>query len=416
MNPLARDSGELRLDGVSLESIAERFGTPCYVYSRAAIEAAYRDFDEGLAGIDHLVCYAVKANSNLGVLDVLARMGAGFDIVSGGELSRVLAAGGRAGRVLFSGVGKSRAEIREALAAGVKCFNVESDAELERIDAIAGDMGRVAPVSLRINPDVDARTHPYISTGLADNKFGIPHRRAREVYRRAASLANVRVTGIDCHIGSQILEPGPLDEALERVLDLVAQLAEDGMALEHVDLGGGFGIRYRDEEPIDIRAYCSHLARRLAGTGLQLLLEPGRAIVGNAGVLLTRVEYLKADKAKRFAVVDASMSELIRPALYGAWHEIVPVRHREGLEAVTYDVVGPVCESSDVLGVDRALAVAPGDLIAILSAGAYAMAMSSNYNTRPRPCEVIVDGERCHEVRARESIASLFAPESRLPG
>jgi diaminopimelate decarboxylase len=415
MNPLVRDAGALRLEGVPLESIAERFGTPCYVYSRAAIEAAYRDFDEGLAGNDHLVCYAVKANSNLGVLDVLARLGSGFDIVSGGELARVLAAGGRADRVLFSGVGKSHAEIREALAAGVKCFNVESDAELERLDALAGEMGRVAPVSLRINPDVDARTHPYISTGLADNKFGIPHRRAREVYRRAAALAHVRVAGIDCHIGSQILEPGPLDEALERVLDLVGQLAGDGIALEHVDLGGGFGIRYRDEEPIDIRAYCKHLVARVGATGLQLLLEPGRAIVGNAGVLLTRVEYLKADKAKRFAVVDASMSELIRPALYGAWHDIVPVRNREGLEPATYDVVGPVCESSDVLGVDRALAVAPGDLIAILSAGAYAMAMSSNYNTRPRPCEVIVDGDRCHEVRAREGVASLFALEKRLP-
>jgi diaminopimelate decarboxylase len=414
MNPLVRDAGALRLEGVPLETIAERFGTPCYVYSRAAIEAAYRDFDEGLAGIDHLVCYAVKANSNLGVLDVLARLGAGFDIVSGGELARVLAAGGSADRVLFSGVGKSVAEMRQALEAGVKCFNVESDGELERLDALARETGRVAPVSLRINPDVDARTHPYISTGLADNKFGIPHRRAREVSRRAAALAHVRVTGIDCHIGSQILEPGPLDEALERVLDLVAQLAQDGIKLRHVDLGGGFGIRYRDEEPIDIRAYCSHLAKRVAGTGLTLLLEPGRAIVGNAGVLLTRVEYLKADKAKRFAVVDASMSELIRPALYGAWHDIVPVRNREG-EPATYDIVGPVCESSDVLGVERSLAVAPGDLLAILSAGAYAMAMSSNYNTRARPCEVIVDGDRLHEVRARESVASLFALESRLP-
>ena len=415
MNPLVRESGALRLESVPLEAIADRFGTPCYIYSRAAIEAAYRNFDEGLAGTAHLVCYAVKANSNLGVLDVLARLGAGFDIVSGGELARVLAAGGRAGRVLFSGVGKSEAEIRQALEAGVKCFNVESDAELERLDALAGEMGRVAPVSLRINPDVDARTHPYISTGLADNKFGIPHRRAREVYRRAAALAHLRVTGIDCHIGSQILEPGPLDEALERVLDLVRQLKEDGIALQHVDLGGGFGIRYRDEDPIDIRAYCAHLAQRISGTGLQLLLEPGRAIVGNAGVLLTRIEYLKEDKAKRFAVVDASMSELIRPALYGAWHDIVPVRNRDGADARTYDVVGPVCESSDVLGVDRTLAVAAGDLLAILSAGAYAMAMSSNYNTRPRPCEVIVDGDRCHEVRSRESVASLFAAESRLP-
>jgi|SRR5688572_384413 len=415
MNPLARIDGALRLEGVALETIAERFGTPCYAYSRAALERAFRDFDEGLAGVDHLVCYAVKANSNLGVLDVLARLGAGFDIVSGGELSRVLAAGGRADRVLFSGVGKSSAEMRQALAAGVKCFNVESEPELERLDALAREMGCVAPVSMRINPDVDARTHPYISTGLADNKFGIPHGRAREVYRRAAALRGLRVTGIDCHIGSQILEPGPLDEALERVLDLVRGLAADGITLAHVDLGGGFGIRYRDEEPIDIRAYCARLATRVAGTGLQLLLEPGRAIAGNAGVLLTRIEYLKADKAKRFAVVDASMSELIRPALYGAWHDIVPVVNHDGRELATYDVVGPVCESSDVLGVDRALAVAPGDLVAILSTGAYAMAMSSNYNTRTRPCEVIVDGERCHEVRARETIESLFALERRLP-
>jgi diaminopimelate decarboxylase len=416
MSPLARDAGALRLEGVPLEAIAERFGTPCYVYSRAALEGAFRDFDEGLAGIDHLVCYAVKANSNLAVLDVLARLGAGFDIVSGGELARVLAAGGRADRILFSGVGKSQAEIRAALAAGVKCFNVESEPELARLDALAREMGCVAPVSLRINPDVDARTHPYISTGLADNKFGIPHARALEVYRQAAALAHVRVTGIDCHIGSQILEPGPLDEALERVLDLVRRLAAEGIALRHVDLGGGFGIRYRDEQPIDIRAYCARLAARIAGTGLALLLEPGRAIAGNAGVLLTRVEYLKADKAKRFAVVDASMSELIRPALYGAWHDIVPVRNRADREVATYDVVGPVCESSDVLGVDRALAVAPGDLLAILSAGAYAMAMSSNYNTRPRPCEVIVDGDRCHEVRARETVDALFALERRLPG
>jgi len=415
MNPLARVDGVLRLEGVSLEEIAARFGTPCYAYSRAAIEAAYREFDQGLAGTAHLVCYAVKANSNLAVLDVLARLGAGFDIVSGGELARVLAAGGRADRVLFSGVGKSVAEIREALAAGVRCFNVESEPELERLDALAGEMKRVAPVSLRINPDVDARTHPYISTGLADNKFGIPHGRAREVYRHAARLPNVEVVGIDCHIGSQILEPGPLDEALERVLELARGLAADGIRLRHVDLGGGFGIRYRDEAPLDVGAYCARVAARVAPTGMEILLEPGRAIVGNAGVLLTRVEYLKADKAKRFAVVDASMSELIRPALYGAWHDIVPVGASAGRERATYDVVGPVCESSDVLGVDRALAVAPGDLLAILSAGAYAMAMSSNYNTRPRPSEVIVDGDRCHEARARETISSLFALESRLP-
>jgi len=415
MKTLERVSGALRVEGVALAAIAERFGTPCYVYSRAALESAFREFDEGLAGTDHLVCYAVKANSNLAVLDVLARLGAGFDIVSGGELARVMAAGGRPDRVLFSGVGKSEAEIRTALAAGIKCFNVESEPEIERLDRLAREAGKVAPVSLRINPDVDARTHPYISTGLAGNKFGIPHGHAREVYGRAARMPNLRVTGIDCHIGSQILEAGPLDEALERVLDLVRVLRDDGIDLSHVDLGGGFGIRYRDERTLDIPAYCRRLAARLAGSGLQLLLEPGRAIAGNAGLLLTRVEYLKLDKAKRFAVVDASMSELIRPALYGAWHDIVAVGDAPGRESATYDVVGPVCESSDVLGIDRSLAIAAGDLVAILSAGAYGMAMSSNYNTRPRPSEVLVDGESALEVRAREPLDSLFALETRLP-
>jgi len=416
MNPLQRAGGELCLDGVPLSEIARRFGTPCYAYSRLAIEAAYREFDEGLDGVDHLVCYAVKANSNLAVLDILQRMGAGFDIVSGGELARVLAAGGRADRVIFSGVGKSEAEIRAALAAGIRCFNVESEPELERLEALAASMGTVAPVSLRINPDVDARTHPYISTGLAGNKFGIPHGRALEAYRHAARLAHLRVTGIDCHIGSQILETAPLDEALERVLELVEALAAEGIRLNHVDLGGGFGIRYKDETPPDIRGYCERLARRLAGRGLQVQLEPGRAIVGNAGVLVTRVEYLKTDKEKRFAVVDASMSELIRPALYQSWHDIVAVAESPPREAHRYDVVGPVCESSDVLGVDRTLAIAAGDLLAILSAGAYAMAMASNYNTRPRPPEVLVDGAALVEARAREPLHSLFALEKRLPG
>ena len=415
MKFLDRAGGELRLEGHALAQVAERFGTPCYVYSRAAIESAFRDFDEGLAGVDHLVCYAVKANSNLAVLDALARLGAGFDIVSGGELARVLAAGGRPDRILFSGVGKAAWEIEAALEADIKCFNVESEPELARLDALAEKAGKVAPVSLRINPDVDARTHPYISTGMAGNKFGIPHARALEVYAHAASLSHLRVVGIDCHIGSQILDTGPLDEALERVLDLVKALRAKGVLLEHVDLGGGFGIRYRDEEPLDFRAYCRHLSERLRGSGITLLLEPGRAIVGNAGVLLTRVEYLKLDKAKRFAVVDASMSELIRPALYGAWHDIVPVKERAGLGAERYDVVGPVCESTDVLGTDRALAIAEGDLLAILSAGAYAMAMSSNYNTRARPAEVILDRGAMFEARARERVESLFALESRLP-
>ena len=414
MNPLARTEGELRLEGVRLADIAERFGTPCYVYSRAAIEAAYREFDLGLSGIDHLVCYAVKANSNLAVLDVLRRLGAGFDIVSGGELARVRAAGGEAARILFSGVGKSAAEIRAALGERIRCFNVESEPELERLDALAGAMGTKAAMSLRVNPDVDAKTHPYISTGLAGNKFGIPYGRALEVYRRAAKLRNLRVTGIDCHIGSQILEVAPLESAVDRVLELADAVIAAGIALEHVDFGGGFGIRYRDEQPIDVAAYTRTLAARMQGRGLQVLLEPGRYIVGNAGVLLTRVEYLKLDKARRFAVVDASMSELIRPALYQAWHEIVPLSERGAHEAQTYDVVGPVCESSDVLGTGRDLAIAAGDLLAILSAGAYAMAMASNYNTRPRPCEVLVDGESALEIRARESVESLYASERTL--
>ncbi|QJR16862.1 diaminopimelate decarboxylase [Usitatibacter palustris] len=415
MTTLTRASGELRLEGVALSEIARRFGTPCYVYSRAAIEAAYREFDASLAGVEHLVCYAMKANSNLAVLDVLRRLGAGFDIVSGGELARVLAVGGEASKVLFSGVGKSEAEIDTALSHGIRCFNVESDQELERLDAIAGRRGVKAPVSLRVNPDVDAGTHPYISTGMAGNKFGIPHARAIEVYRKAAKLPNLRVTGIDCHIGSQILETAPLEEALDRVLGLVDALAHEGIALEHLDLGGGIGIRYRDEAPPDIHAYGRRLVERVRGRNLELLLEPGRAIVGNAGVLLTKVEYLKLDKARHFAVVDASMSELIRPALYDAWHEIVEAGDTGGRPRETYDVVGPVCESSDVLGRDRALAVRPGDLLAILSAGAYAMAMSSNYNTRPRPCEVMIDGETAHEVRAREPISALFSAERTLP-
>jgi diaminopimelate decarboxylase len=413
MNPLSRTGGELTLDGVALSEVARAFGTPCYVYSRAAIEAAFDAFDRGLAGSDHLVCYAVKANSNLAVLELLARRGAGFDIVSGGELARVLAAGGDPAKIIFSGVGKSHAEIRMALAAGIKCFNVESEPELDRLDALAREAGVRAPVSIRVNPDVDARTHPYISTGLAGNKFGIPHGRALDVYSRAAGCANLRVTGIDCHIGSQILETGPLDEALERILELVGELGGRGIRLEHVDLGGGIGIRYRNEPVPDVVAYGRRVVQRLSGRGVQILMEPGRAIVGSAGVLLTRVEYLKTDKAKRFAVVDASMSELLRPALYKAWHEIVPASSSSAQPEV-YDVVGPVCESSDVLGTERTLAIAEGDLLAILSAGAYAMAMASNYNTRPRPCEVMIDGGRAVEIRARESVASLFALEKML--
>ena len=414
MSAVRRIDGELWMEGVRLADVAARFGTPCYVYSRAAIEAAWKAFDHALAGTDHLVCYAVKANSNLAVLGLLARLGSGFDIVSGGELARVLAAGGRADRVIFSGVGKSEEEIRAALVAGIRCFNVESEPELERLDAIARALGTRAPVSLRVNPDVDARTHPYISTGLKGNKFGIAHDRALAAYERAAGLANLEVTGIDCHIGSQILDMAPLEEALERVLELAAAVAARGIRLRHVDVGGGLGIRYREEEEaIDVGRWCATVASRLAGTGYSLVLEPGRAVVGNAGVLLSRVEYLKLDKGRRFAIVDASMSELIRPALYEAWHDIVPLAAPDRPEAL-YDVVGPVCESSDVLGTDRRLAIAPGDGIAILSAGAYGMVMSSNYNSRPRPAEVMVDGARAVQVRARESIESLFAGEATL--
>jgi diaminopimelate decarboxylase len=414
VSTIRQHDGELWMEDVRLTEVARRFGTPCYVYSRAAIESAWRAFDDALAGTDHLVCYAVKANSNLAVLGVLARLGSGFDIVSGGELARVLAAGGRPDRVIFSGVGKGVEEIRAALEAGIRCFNVESEPELERLDAIAGSMGRRAPVSLRVNPDVDARTHPYISTGLRGSKFGIPHERALAAYDLAARLPHLEVTGIDCHIGSQILDMAPLEQALERVLELAAALAARGTRLSHIDLGGGMGIRYRDGDlALDIGHWCRTVAGRLAGSGYSLVLEPGRAIVGNAGVLLARVEYLKLDKDKRFAIVDASMSELIRPALYEAWHDIEPLAALDR-DTCTYDVVGPVCESSDVLGTDRSLAIAPGDGIAILAAGAYGMVMSSNYNSRPRPCEVMVDGASAVQVRPRESIESLFASERTL--
>ena len=411
---IARRNGALWIEDLALEEIAQRFGTPCYVYSAAAMRDALAAFEAPLAGSDHLVCYAVKANGNLAVLSLFARLGAGFDIVSGGELKRVLAAGGVASRTIFSGVGKSEAEMRMALAADIKCFNVESEPELERLARVASGMGVRARVSLRVNPDIDARTHPYISTGLKGNKFGIPHERILAAYRSASRMASLEVTGIDCHIGSQITDAAPLDEAMDRILALVDRLAGEGIVLGHIDIGGGIGIRYRDEEPPDIAAYCRSLTSRLGSRPMQLLLEPGRALVGNAGVLLTTVEYLKRDKERHFAIVDASMSELIRPALYQAWHEIVPLAVRD-VPVERYDVVGPVCESSDVLGTERDLAIAPGDRLAILSAGAYAMAMSSNYNARPRPCEVMVDGANATEVRPRETLESLYDGERTLP-
>jgi len=412
--------GRLHAEDVALEEIAARHGTPCYVYSRATLERHWRAFDEALAPLAHLVCYAVKANSNLAVLNVMARLGSGFDIVSVGELERVLAAGGDAGRVVFSGVGKRAEEMRRALQAGILCFNVESDAELERLNAVAGELGIRAPVSLRVNPDVDARTHPYISTGLKENKFGIAIEDAPAVYTRAAELAHIDVCGVDCHIGSQLTDTAPFADALERVLALIDRLAAQGIALRHLDLGGGLGIRYRDEAPPEPAAYAGVLARRLAehsvARELEVLIEPGRAIAGNAGVLLTRVEYLKPSADKSFAIVDAAMNDLMRPALYDAWQDIVPVCPHEDQSARRYDVVGPVCETGDFLGKDRELALAEGDLLAVRSAGAYGFSMSSNYNSRPRAAEIMVDGTSVAVVRERETLAELFAGEHCLPG
>jgi diaminopimelate decarboxylase len=406
--------GRLHVESVPLDAIAARFGTPCYVYSRAALEASFRAFTAALAGREHLVCYALKANSNLAVLGVLARLGAGFDIVSGGELARVIAAGGDPCKVVFSGVGKSAAEIRQALAADILCFNVESAAELERIERLAAEHGRPAPVSFRVNPDVDPKTHPYISTGLKENKFGVAFEEALPLYRRAAESRSLRVVGVDFHIGSQLTETAPFVAALERVLELVDALGHEGIALHHLDLGGGLGIRYRDEAPPPVAEYLGALLERVAARPLRILLEPGRALVGNAGALLTRVEYLKPGAEHSFAIVDAAMNDLLRPALYDAWHDIVPVAARPG-PTRRYDVVGPVCESGDFLGRGRDLTLEEGDLLAIMSAGAYGMTMSSNYNTRPRAAEVMVDGAAMHLVRAREDVAGLFALERKLP-
>lgn len=406
--------GELYVEAVPLSQVAEQYGTPCYVYSRAALTATYEAFTAPLAEQDHLICYAMKANSNLAVLNLYARLGSGFDIVSGGELERVLAAGGDPAKVVFSGVGKSAAEIERALDAGILCFNVESASELQRIERIAAERGQVAPISFRVNPDVDAHTHPYISTGLKENKFGVPYQDAPTLYRYAHASPHLKVRGIDCHIGSQLTEIAPFVEALQKVLQLVDTLAGEGIQLSHIDLGGGLGIRYRDEVPPETGDYVGALLDGLQGRNLKLVLEPGRALVGNAGVLLTRVEYLKHNLDRGFAVVDAAMNDLMRPALYDAWHDIVPLQSRT-IPARSYDVVGPVCESGDFLGKDRELALEEGDLLAVMSAGAYGMVMSSNYNSRPRPPEVMVDGDQLHLVRARESLESLYAGEQLLP-
>ena len=414
MTAFAEVNGELCAERVLLATIAARFGTPCYVYSRAALESAWREYDAAFAGVPHLVCYAVKANSNLAVLTLFARLGSGFDIVSGGELARVIAAGGDPAKIVFSGVGKSESEMAAAISAGVLCFNVESASELETLNQVAGRLGRIAPVSFRVNPDVDPGTHPYISTGLKESKFGVAIADAGSLYRRAAALPHVVVRGIDIHIGSQITDLAPCREAAVKVLNLVDRLAADGFALEHIDFGGGLGIRYHDEVPLAVTDYATMLLDLFRGRRETLLFEPGRRLVGDAGVLLTRVMYLKPGDERDFAVVDAAMNDLIRPALYNAWHAVQPVQKRAE-PTRCYQVVGPVCESGDFLAHDRELALAAGDLLVVRTAGAYAFVMSSNYNSRPRACEVIVDGDRAHLVRPREAIADLFAHESSLP-
>ena len=405
----------LHAEDVPLPLIAERFGTPCYVYSRATLERHWHAFDDAFRGRPHLICFAVKANSNLGVLNLLARLGSGFDIVSVGELERVLAAGGEPSKVIFSGVGKREDEIRRALEVGIRCFNVESEPEFERIDRIAGGMGAVAPISVRVNPDVDAGTHPYISTGLKENKFGIDIHAADDVYQRAAELPNLRIVGIDCHIGSQLTELSPFLDALGRVLELADRLERFGIPIEHLDLGGGLGIRYTDETPPPPADYALAVERHLEGRHYEVILEPGRAIAGNAGILLTRVEFIKPAEEHTFAILDAAMNDLIRPALYQARQEIIPVVRKETGVRARYDLVGPVCETGDFLGKARQLTLEPGDLLAVRSSGAYGFTMSSNYNSRPRAAEVMVDGSETHLVRRRETLEGLYAGETVLP-
>jgi diaminopimelate decarboxylase len=410
MTHLHRVDGRLFLEEVPLDDLAIRYGTPLYVYSSAALTEAYQAYDQALAGLPHEICYAVKANSSLAILQHFARLGAGFDIVSGGELARVLAAGGKPDKVVFSGVGKSEVEMRQALQAGIHCFNVESQSELYRLNRVAGELGMAAPISFRVNPDVDPKTHPYISTGLKENKFGVPVGEALGLYRAAAALPNIRVVGVDCHIGSQLIDLRPLGDALDRVLALVGGLEADGIQLEHIDMGGGVGIRYRQESPPDMTAYGAMLKARMTGRRETLMVEPGRSLVGNAGILLARVEYLKPGEGKNFAVVDAAMNDLMRPALYDAFHDIQPIVERNGVLS-RYDVVGPICETGDFIGLERDLSLHEGDLIAVLSAGAYGMSMSSNYNSRPRAAEVVVDKNKDYLVRERESIDQLMSGE-----
>jgi len=406
--------GRLWAEDVDLSAHIDQWGSPCYVYSRATLERHWRAFDSALGLQPHLVCYAVKANSNLAVLNVLAKLGSGFDIVSLGELERVLRAGGSAEKIVFSGVGKTREEMARGLDVGIRCFNVESPAELLLLEQVAAEKGIQAPVSLRVNPDVDAKTHPYISTGLKDNKFGIAIDDALEVYRQIADSEHLKVEGVDCHIDSQFTEFKPFFDALDRVLTLVDRLAEQGIELHHLDLGGGLGIRYRDEQPPLPEEQMAAILQRLQGRDFEILIEPGRAIAGNAGILLTRVQYLKHNEDKNFAIIDAAMNDLMRPALYQAWQAIVPVIKSSAASAKTYDVVGPICETGDFLGKDRVLAIEPGDLLAVLSAGAYGFSMSSNYNSRPRVAEIMVDGDNYQLVRQRETLEQLFAGESLL--
>jgi diaminopimelate decarboxylase len=405
---------QLFAEECSLAAIAKQHGTPCYVYSRATLEKHWHAFNDGFGERPHLICYAVKANSNLAVLNVLSKLGSGFDIVSIGELERVLAAGGDANKIVFSGVGKREDELRRALEVGIRCFNVEVSGEFDRINKIAGELGKIASVSLRVNPDVDAKTHPYISTGLKENKFGIEINRAVAEYKRAAQLPNLKIVGIDCHIGSQLTEIRPFLDALDRVLLLADELKKEGIEIKHLDLGGGLGIRYKDETPTEPAEYIEALYQKLGNVPYEILLEPGRAIAGNAGILLTTVEQLKPTESKDFAIVDAAMNDLMRPALYSAWQEIVPVQKNEKGKSRIYDIVGPVCETGDFLGKERQLQLEQGDLLAVRSSGAYGFTMSSNYNSRPRPAEVMVDGDKASLIRKRETVQQLWEGERLL--
>ena len=404
----------LLAEAIPVADIAQKYGTPCFIYSRATLERHYGGYQEALEGCPHLICFAVKANSNLAVINVLARLGAGFDIVSGGELERVIAAGGDTSKVIFSGLGKTEAEIERALQLGIYCFNIESGAELDRIDRIAQRLGKKAPISVRVNPDVNTDTHPYISTGQKENKFGISYEQAIDIYRRAAILEGIKILGIDCHIGSQLTSVEPFLDATDRLLTLTDRLANEGILLTHFDVGGGLGVTYGEEEPPHPSELIAMIRSRFANREMTLLIEPGRTISANAGIFVTKVEYLKQTNHKNFAIIDGAMNDLLRPALYGAWQEIIPVNRRQG-DGITYDVVGPVCESSDFLGKERVLCIKAGDLLAVRSAGAYGFAMSSNYNTRPRSAEIMVDHDKSYLVRPRETITELFAGESCLP-